>query len=68
MKKETWHEIALVLTPVSLLIGLVLGLIIMNHFNIETGMLVPIIGFGLMGLFGMIPLLIYSYKFDEVIV
>ena len=65
MKKETWYEIALVLTPIFLLIGLVLGLLIMNHFNIETGFLVPIIGFGLMGFFGMMPLLTYSYKFPD---
>ena len=68
MKEETWYEIALVLTPICALIGLLLSLIIMNHFNIETGHLVPIIGFGLMGGFAMMPLLIHSYKFSGVIV
>ena len=56
MKEETWYEIALVLTPVFLIIGLLSSLMIMNYYNIENGMLVPIIGFGLMGGFGMIPL------------
>lgn len=67
MKKETWYEIALVLTPICALIGLLFSLIMFNHFNIVDGPLITL-GFVSMGGCAMMPLLIYSYKFPDVIV